>query len=221
MKKIFFITATDTEASKTYVSEGLLKLANARHLTSIGLKPVASGCHLENKKLYNSDALILQKTASRFLSYEAVNPFAFLPPIAPHIAAQHEQVTLNVNSLILRTQATLNEDFDIAIIEGFGGWHAPLNNHETMADFAVQLKCKVIMVVGMRVGCINHAILTQRSIQESGAICVGWIANLINPHMPYLTECIAALQNWVNAPMLASIKHGEIAEHALQALTLF
>jgi dethiobiotin synthetase len=204
MGRVVFVTATDTEVGKTYISADLLKLGN----TTIGIKPVASGCELIQGKLYNEDALILQKAASHYLPYDVINPFAFLPPIAPNIAAQQKNISLSVKKLIEQTQEALSTPADLHIIEGFGGWHAPLNAQETMADYAVQINCEVILVVGIRLGCLNHAILTEKAIINSGANCIGWIANTIDPTMLYKHENIQTLKSWLKTPCLGEVEFG-------------
>jgi dethiobiotin synthetase len=221
MGKCFFITATDTEVGKTYVSSGLLLTANNRKLSTIGLKPVASGCQLSNGQLYNEDALLLQKSASIQLDYSLVNPLTFAPAIAPHIAAQSTQTALNVKRLQQHTYNTLCIPADITIIEGSGGWHAPLNQEETMADYAVSLNCEIILVVGIRLGCINHAILTAQAIKNSGAVCAGWVANKIDPNMSYSDENIETLKNWLTTPLLATIEFNQSPQSALENITIF
>jgi dethiobiotin synthetase len=221
MGKCFFITATDTEVGKTYVSCGLLQTANNRKLSTIGLKPVASGCQLVDGRLYNDDALLLQKSASIELDYSLVNPHSFVPAIAPHIAAQLTQTALNVKLLQQHTHTPLCVPADIIIIEGFGGWHAPLNQEETMADYAISLHCEIILVVGIRLGCINHAILTAQAIQNSGAVCAGWIANKIDPNMLYPNENIETLKNRLTTPLLATIEFNQSPQSALKNITIF
>jgi dethiobiotin synthetase len=216
MSRIIFTTATDTEAGKTYISTGLLKAASARKLVTIGIKPVASGCVIQDNNLVNHDALLLQQAASCHLPYTKINPFAFLPPTAPHIAAQEAGDALTVAMLIKHTHFALTTSADLCIIEGFGGWHAPLNSHETMADYAAHVSCGVLLVVGLRIGCMNHAILTERAIKASGAMCIGWIANMIDPDMPHQHETIASLQHWLLSPLLGKVQYGESAETALQ-----
>lgn len=219
MRKPIFITATDTGAGKTYTTAGLLHIARARQLKTIGLKPVASGCSVINGELRNSDALQLQQAASTHLAYDIVNPFAFAPAIAPHIV--DNSATLSVSSLIKRTLPALSMYADLYFIEGFGGWHAPLNADETMADYAVKLPCDVLIVVGIRFGCINHAILTERAVLASGASCIGWIANLIDPGMSHPHENIATLQHWLHTPLLGVIRHNQPVQEALHDHTIF
>lgn len=197
-----FITGTDTGVGKTYISTRLLKHYNEQGLKTIGLKPVASGCELLNGKLYNDDALALQQAASIKLDYDWVNPFAFEPPIAPHIAAMQENKSITIASLSEKLAPALNTPADVRIIEGAGGWLLPLNERETMADFVAQENFAVILVVGMRLGCLNHALLTAHAMQAANINCLGWIANCIDPNMPYLQENIATLKQRLAIPCI-------------------
>ena len=221
MGKTIFITATDTNAGKTYVSAGLLQVANARNMTTIGIKPLASGCRIHDGKLLNEDALQLQRAASCQLDYDMINPFAFAPSIAPHIAASECEIDLGAALLVKRTQPALATPADLHLIEGVGGWHTPLNLYETMADYVAQLKCEVVLVVGMRLGCLNHAVLTERAIIASGATCIGWIANQIHAEMSHQDENRMTLQNTLRSPLLGLIQYNEPAAQALQHLTIF
>jgi dethiobiotin synthetase len=220
-----FITGTDTDVGKTYMSVKLLHLLNQAGLKTIGLKPIASGC-VKNKKtgeLENEDALKLQDAASIKLPYHDINPFAFELPIAPHIAAEKEKISLSAKILAESTQEIIekysaNPDSpnfpDVIVIEGAGGWEVPLNqsksNPETLADYVALLNSnlkkhagedsnlKVILIVGMKLGCLNHALLTFKSIKEKGVEIFGWIPNC-PPHfssegpMPFLKENIETL----------------------------
>lgn len=213
-----FVTATDTNAGKTYIAAGLLRLAAARGLTSAGIKPVASGCSKINGKLVNDDALQLQQSATRKLAYDEVNPFAFAPAIAPHLAAQQRGITLDAATLHAHTSRTYA---DVHIIEGCGGWHTPLNSSESMADYAALLNADILLIVGLRLGCLNHAILTERAIATRGLRCLGWIANRVDADMEYQEENIATLQQWLQSPLLGCVHHQQPVEEALQHITIF
>jgi dethiobiotin synthetase len=219
MSKMLFITATDTGAGKTYAAAGLLRTANSRNLTAIGIKPVASGCDLFDGKLRNDDALQLQQAANVYLDYGVVNPFAYAPAIAPHLAAQHHE--LSVDALMQRTHAAFTTSADVTIVEGFGGWHAPLNLRETMADYVRQLPCDVLMIVGIRLGCLNHAILTERAITSSGANCIGWIANMNDREMSHQYENIETLKTLLQTPLQGVIQYAQAAEDALRDHIIF
>ena len=221
MVKRLFITATDTNAGKTVVSAGLLRTAASRKLRATGIKPIASGCTRRDGKLCNDDVDALQQASSFPLATDVMNPFRFEPAIAPHLAAAQCGVKLNVSSLVQRTQSALSTSVDVQIIEGFGGWLAPLNDRETMADYASAVNSEVIMIVGIRLGCLNHAALTERAIIASGVSYLGWIANLIDPAMPYQRENIETLQQCLRSPLLGIVGYGELAEHALRDHTIF
>lgn len=208
-----FITGTDTGVGKTYIATRLLKQYNDKGLKTIGLKPVASGCELTNGKLYNDDARALQQAASVKLDYDLVNPFAFLPPIAPHLAAHATKTTLTVHTLIEKTKTALQIPADIRLVEGAGGWLLPLNDRETMADFVIRQNFSVILVVGMRLGCLNHALLTANIMQATNVHCIGWIANCMDPSMPYLNENIETLKQQLWMPHLATANAITLATH--------
>lgn len=202
-----FIAGTDTNVGKTYISTGLLSAFKQAGFSTVACKPVASGCEQRNGNLYNADALALQDACSISLAYEYINPFAFAPPIAPHIAAQQTGCILTVDLLKTKCQTVLNYPADICLIEGAGGWHTPLNRHETLADFVVHMQFNVILVVGMRLGCLNHSILTYQAMQHAGVKVCGWIANCIEPDMPVLKENLASLCTWLPIPCLGIVPH--------------
>lgn len=210
-----FITGTDTEVGKTYTSIGLLTVFNQLGYTTLGIKPVSSGCQQLDGKLYNEDALALQKYSSIKLEYDEVNPFAFEQRIAPHIAAIRMHCKLSVKKLNQALRHTLTYDADVKIIEGCGGWHVPLNKRETMADFVIANQFNVILVVGIRLGCINHSILTMRAMQQDGVNIVGWIANCIDLHMKNADENIKTLQQWLPIPCLGIVEYGARLENAI------
>ncbi len=157
--KRFFITGTDTNIGKTYISRGLLKLFNLQGYLTIAIKPIASGCEIIQGELYNQDALTLQQAANILLPYNTVNPICFSPPVAPHLAAQQINQIITVSSIVKQCQSALSTVADVCLIEGVGGWSVPLNQNETTADLLNALAAKVILVVGMRLGCLNHALL--------------------------------------------------------------
>ncbi len=204
MSRVFFITGTDTGVGKTVVANALLKLANDRGLLSRGLKPVAAGCYLREGRQVNEDAWDLMHTASLKSDYETVNPIALREPMAPHIAAEREGVDLQAHALAKHCAALL-PGADFTVIEGAGGWLVPLNATETVADIAVELNTPVILVVGLRLGCINHALLTAAAIRNSRLTLAGWVANCIDPEMAVPNENIATLEARLDAPLLGVI----------------
>lgn len=215
MKIKLFIAGTNTDVGKTYISIGLLKAFNDQGLTTLGVKPVASGCERKKGKLYNADAMLLQAVSSVQIPYENISPITFEPAIAPNIAAGHAEYRLSVNNIMAKTKTALACTADVHIIEGIGGWLVPLNNRETMADFVAIMNLPVILVVGMRLGCLNHAILTCKAIQQYGLNLCGWIANCIDPNMLAIAENIATLREWLNVPCLGVVKYQQKPEEAI------
>jgi dethiobiotin synthetase len=205
MATAFFITGTDTDVGKTTVAAGLLRAARLAGLSTAAVKPVAAGCELTAAGLRNSDALALLTECSALLSYAEVNPVALAPAIAPHIAAVEAGVSLDVASLASAVQAVLAKQADFTLVEGAGGWYVPMNDSSTLADLAVALQLPVIVVVAVRLGCINHALLTVAAIERDGLRVAGWVANLLEPHMPRLEENIASLQARLSAPCLGRV----------------
>lgn len=214
-RKDFFITGTDTDIGKTFVAVGLLNWLHEQGFSTLGYKPVACGGIQTAHGIRNEDALLLQKTASIKLPYESVNPIMLAPPLAPHIAAEQSNVELTVAKLMQSYEAMSEHAADYMLIEGAGGWLVPLNHSETMADFvsAAQLSC--IMVVGMRLGCLNHALLTYRAIKAQGVNMVGWIANCIDPVMPEREANIDFLVEQFSAPLLGAVPYGGYAAEYL------
>lgn len=206
-KRSFFVAGTDTDAGKTVVSTGLLEAANQRDLRTIGLKPIAAGCEETDDGLRNSDALALQEAASVAMAYEQVNPFSFKPPIAPHIAAMKENRVLSADRIAAMCKGALMQPADFVIIEGAGGWRVPLSFRETMANIPKLLNVPVIMVVGMKLGCINHALLTAESISRDGLQLAGWIANRVDPEMDCYGENVETIANMLRAPLLGEVPY--------------
>lgn len=221
MKRKIFITATDTHAGKTYTSTGLLRAAHMRNMTTIGMKPIATGCEYQQGRLVNPDAASLQLASSYKLDYNIINPFAFRPATAPHIAAKKANILLSAAELASHIQHVFSFPADLYLIEGFGGWYAPLNDEETIADFVKHLDCEVIFVVGVRLGCLNHAILTEQAILSSNVHCIGWIACHVDEHMLYQDEHIETLNQRLKTPMLARIPYGADASRILVHSTIF
>jgi dethiobiotin synthetase len=217
-KKAFFITGTDTDAGKTLVTTGLLVAAKNLGLSTAALKPVAAGCEQTDGGLRNSDALHLQAAMTKQFVYEQINPVALRAAIAPHIAAQQEKRSLSADRLTGFCRSVLNQA-DITLVEGAGGWRVPINPRETMADLAKNLQLPVILVVGMRLGCLNHALLTFEAIVRDGLQVAGWVANCIDGDMPVLAENIDSLRVRLPVPCLGVVPHlaEPSAEQAAQA----
>jgi len=203
----FFITGTDTGVGKTWTSMGLLEVFNQQALTTIAMKPVASGCDATAEGLRNEDADLLMKVMSAEASYDEVNPYAYAPAIAPHLAAEQVGETIDIDNIIQQAKQ-LSTRADRIVIEGAGGWLVPLNDDKTFADLAVALELPVILVVAIRLGCINHALLSVESIQCSGLPIAGWVANT---GLPECESCgdtqanINTLSARLSAPLLGTL----------------
>lgn len=203
-RKTYFIAGTDTNVGKTLVAAGLLVAAKNHGLTTAALKPLAAGCEKTDAGLRNADALLLQSVITEPLVYEQINPIALEAAIAPHIAAQQEKRVLSADRLAGFCRGSLNLA-DFTLVEGAGGWRVPLNPQETLADIAKILRLPVILVVGVRLGCINHALLTVEAIRSDGLQLAGWVANCIDADMPVLQENIHSLAVRIPAPCLGVV----------------
>ncbi|WP_297769731.1 dethiobiotin synthase [uncultured Alcanivorax sp.] len=178
LKGIFFVTGTDTEVGKTWVSCRLLERAREAGLSCYGLKPVAAGCEETAEGWRNDDALQLMAASSVTLPYELVNPVALKAPVAPHIAARQEGKAITLSRLVGYVRGALSaHKADLILIEGAGGWRVPLNDREMLSGLASALELPVIQVVGMKLGCINHALLTAEAIEKDGLQYAGTMAN--------------------------------------------
>jgi dethiobiotin synthetase len=199
-----FVTGTDTGVGKTLVSAGLLRALRERGLRVAGMKPVASGCALTPEGLRNEDALALQAESSRPWSYSTVNPYAYEPAIAPHVAAAEAKRPVLIDKL-LHEARTMQHDSDILVVEGAGGWLVPLDGNHTLADLAVRLQARVVLVVGLRLGCLNHAFLTAEAIAACGLALAGWVGNAIDPAFERRDANVATLEARLAAPRLGLI----------------
>ena len=200
----FFVTGTDTEIGKTLVSSALLLTLRSMGLSSIGMKPIAAGAELQDGIWHNDDVDALMAASSVVGATELVSPYLMQAPAAPHIVAALEGVTISL-AHIQSCYAQLAEQADAVVVEGVGGFCVPLTDNFTTADLAQQLALPVILVVGMRLGCINHALLSAEAIRARGLSLAGWVANTVDASMLYLDENIAALQDRLNAPCLGRI----------------
>ncbi|HGM5580076.1 TPA: dethiobiotin synthase [Pseudomonas putida] len=205
MSQAYFIAGTDTDVGKTTIAAGLLRAARNLGRSTLAAKPVASGCTVSAKGLRNSDALALIDESSIKLPYEQVNPCAFEPAIAPHVAAREAGVALRVPNLRDAMNEVLAHKADFTLIEGAGGWRVPLSDHANLSDLAVALKLPVILVVGVRLGCINHALLSAEAIARDGLQLAGWVANIVDPRTSRLEENLASLAERLPAPCLGRV----------------
>lgn len=198
-----FVTGTDTEVGKTRISVGLIEKFVEQGYKVAGMKPIASGCEQTAEGLRNEDALALMEASNVELPYDIVNPYAFEPAIAPHIAAQQVGVKIDL-AVIQQNFDYIQQQADIVVVEGAGGWFVPLNNEITLADLAKQLGLPVVLVSGIRLGCINHTLLSVEAIQQSNLPLLGWVANdLISS--PQKNEMVETLTAYIEAPCLGVV----------------
>jgi dethiobiotin synthetase len=204
MKKGYFITGTDTGVGKTFVSCTLLQAFADKGERIGAMKPIAAGCEKTPDGWQNDDALQLMRHSNVELSYQLVNPVALPPPIAPHIAIEQAGESVTIAQLTKHFEQ-IKDRADYFIVEGAGGWLVPLNKNESMAGIPKAFGLDVILVVGIRLGCINHALLTVDAIQQSGNQLAGWVANIIDPSMLMIEENILTLRNSIKVPLLGTI----------------
>ncbi len=204
--KGFFVTGTDTAVGKTVTATALVRGFVAKGLRVAVMKPVASGSERTGAGLRNEDALALLSASNMRAPYERVNPYCFEPPISPHIAAEEAQVTVEL-ARIRRDFDMLVDGADCILVEGAGGWLAPIGARTSIRDLALALELPVILVVGLRLGCINHALLTKYAIESHGARFAGWVANTIDPAMARLEENLESLVKLLGEPPLAVVPH--------------
>lgn len=200
----WFVTGTDTGVGKTCVAEALLQALSRKGLRGVGMKPVASGCERGPDGVRSPDALRLCAASSVTVDYRDLNPYAFEAPIAPHIAAVQAGVEAQLE-VVQRHFARLAEKADWLVVEGAGGWCVPLNRNQLLSDMARSMGLPVILVVGMRLGCINHALLTARAVRGDGVPLAGWVANCIDAAFDFVPENLAAIDQRLGAPCLALI----------------
>lgn len=204
MTQTLFVTGTDTGVGKTRVAAALCHAMAARGVQVAAMKPVASGCTLTPDGLRNDDALALLAAMNVRALYSEVNPYAFVPAVAPHIAAR--QAATEIDFAVLdRAFERLRMRAQVMIVEGAGGWLCPLDATRGFADLAVRWQTEVILVVGMRLGCLNHALLTVESIERRGLALRGWVANCIDPQFECLAENMSTLQSRISAPNLGRV----------------
>ncbi len=202
MSKCYFVTGTDTEVGKTAVSCALLRAAASAGLSTAAVKPVAAGCDAQGR---NEDALQLMEAMTASLPYEQVNPVALEAAIAPHIAAAAEGRRVQVSRLAGLCRGVMMSDADLVLVEGAGGWRVPVSPRETLADLARELGIGVVLVVGMRLGCLNHALLTAEAIRRDGLELVGWVANQPGERMNCHEQNFDTLRMMLPAPCLGEL----------------
>lgn len=218
MTKSFFITGTDTDVGKTWVTVALMRFFKSKGLSVVGMKPVAAGCEWIDGQWKNEDALLIQQNSSDVLEYTEINPYAYELPVSPHLAADEKQVELDE---IVDRYEYLKTKADVVIVEGAGGWLVPLNDKVDIADLAKVLDIPVIMVVAIRLGCINHARLTFQAIKAANIECTGWIAVCVDPNMQKQAENIETINNKISAPLLGVLPYIEKMDFDKLVTSLF
>lgn len=204
MHKGYFVTGTDTGVGKTLIAAALLEVAKMNGQQVIGMKPVAAGCEHGSDRLHCHDSESLRRASNVKVSADLITPYAYAAPVAPHLAAAIEQRPIEL-APILAAFKQLKEQSDVIIVEGVGGFSVPLAPDFDSADLAHALSLPVILVVGMRLGCLNHALLTQQVIAARGLEFAGWVANCIDPEMQLRDENIVALEQRLRAPLLGVV----------------
>jgi len=198
----YFVTGTDTGVGKTLVSCALLHAFAARGRRVVGMKPVAAGCDDD----MHEDVRQLRAASNMLAGLGQINPYSFMRPVAPHLAARFSGVRISLDR-ILEAYSELSSQADKVIVEGAGGFRVPLNDEQDSADMVQQMNIPIVLVVGMRLGCLNHALLTTEAIAARGLTLAGWVANVVDPEMAMLDENIAALKLRITAPLLGIVPH--------------
>jgi dethiobiotin synthetase len=202
--KGLFITGTDTGCGKTEFTLALMHRLQAEGLSVLGMKPVAAGAQRSDQGLRNEDALRIQEAGSVALPYELINPYVFAPAIAPHLAAAEAGARIEIE-VIENCFAALSDFADVVLVEGVGGWRVPLSPQLEVADLPLALNLPVLLVVGLRLGCLNHALLSADGILESGAVLRAWVANALDPLMQRPEDNVLSLQQRIAAPLLTTL----------------
>jgi dethiobiotin synthetase len=215
-----FITATDTDAGKTYVAQLLVKALVQQGKKVAVYKPISAGCRIVNKQLINDDAYLLLQQSNCKQTLAEINPIAFELPIAPHIAAQKQNYEITLTQVKQGYETICQHNAEFVICEGAGGWRLPLGNGQFLSQFVQQTKQQTILVVNIKLGCLNHAILTYESMVADGVNCLGWIANCTNKseQLTHIAENIEALKTLLPIPMLAQLFYQENHSKALVAM---
>jgi dethiobiotin synthetase len=212
----YFITGTDTEVGKTYVTRLLLEGATALGKTNLGYKPIAAGCENVNGVWVNEDASAIQQASGIALPIDVINPIRLIPAIAPHIAAAEAGIELSDKVIKKGLERLQQYKPDLLLMEGAGGWRLPLGQGTFLPDIVALLNMDVIMVVGMKLGCLNHALLTAEAILGDGLTLKGWVANDIDGDMPRYNENLATLKRELPAPLLLEVPNNHApSQHLL------
>ena len=208
-----FVTGTDTDAGKTVVTASILRMWSHQGYRCAGMKPVASGFHMMDGEYVNADIEAIVEASPDKLPMETINQYSFVPPIAPHIAARESGCVIDSN-LIVRRYSEFEGKVDRAVVEGAGGWRVPLNwpktdssKCETIASLAKKLNLPVVLVVGMKLGCINHALLSAEAVLADGVQLLGWVANAVEQNFARAEENLETLHRLMPAPLLFQVPY--------------
>ncbi len=204
MTRLFFVTGTDTEIGKTTTTAALTHWAAEQGLRAAGLKPVAAGQERVDGRWVNEDVLALHAAQRAGLTLEQVGPIQLKTPCAPHLAARLEGTAIRREAVLAAVRAPLAQ-LDLAFVEGVGGWRVPINDTETLADLAVAMAAPVVLVVGLRLGCINHALLTAEAIAARGLTLAGWVGNTVDAGMLQHADNLTTLKALLPAPFLGAV----------------
>ncbi|WP_367986749.1 dethiobiotin synthase [Vibrio sp. NTOU-M3] len=202
----FFIAGTDTDVGKTVASKAILHAMAAKGLKTIGYKPVAAGSEKTESGFRNSDALHLQKAATIECDYDDINPYALELPASPHIAAKHENTEICYDVLSRKLQQH-KENAQVVLVEGAGGWRVPVSDQDCLSTWVKQEQLPVVLVVGIKLGCLSHAMLTVDAIKADGLNLVGWVANRVNPGTEHYADIIEMLEQKIDAPKIGEIPY--------------
>jgi len=206
MKCAYFVTGTDTNVGKTWATLALLNHFKQQNLSVLGMKPVASGCVKVGDEWKNDDALAIQQNGSFEVDYKIINPFAYELPISPHLAGKENPTNFDV---ILKNFQILQNLADVVIVEGAGGFFVPLNENETIADLAKKLDLPIILVVSIKLGCINHALLTAQAIENAKLNLAGWLAVCNDMNFDCVDLTLESVKKRLKAPLLGVFAHNQ------------
>ncbi|MGF1732793.1 dethiobiotin synthase [Photobacterium kasasachensis] len=206
MTNAFFVAGTDTEVGKTVASRAILHAAGSANIKMAGYKPVASGSAPTDEGMRNSDALYIQDASVVELAYDEVNPYAFEAAVSPHLAAEQEDRVINFD-ILSQGLEHLKSKSEVVLVEGAGGWRVPVSRTDFLSSWVKQEKLPVVLVVGVKLGCLSHAILTAEAIKNDGLELVGWVANRINPGTENYSEIIRMLEENLPGKKLGEIPY--------------
>ena len=200
----FFITGTDTGVGKTWFTVAFMGALKRKGLSVMGMKPIATGAEKTKGRLINEDAKLILQNCSQMVSYNLVNPFVFELPSSPHVAAKHQGTVIDLDQII-KNYHFLKSMCDVLVVEGVGGWRTPITDEHSLTDLVSKLNVSVILVVGMRLGCINHAILTAEAIKADGLNLCGWVSNNLDRVYSNSEETIKTLKKRLDCPHIGNL----------------